>query len=176
MLANFKDTILLRVLCNFLQAEWCVSWQANHHEIVWYFIYFCEVFFFSIVVIEFDVFSKSWIKFCTLWWKDEWESLYKGLRLSFVSRLSVRCWPQRFDRGKQVFIMLSDDLLLGTSQYLSSRRDRRNFFFGGGGRGGDRIIRAIWKPYYQRLRFWVVLLPLVQLKILNVDKTASKWL
>ena len=46
LLANFKDTILLRVLCNFLQAEWCVSWQANHHEIVWYFIYFCEVFFF----------------------------------------------------------------------------------------------------------------------------------
>ena len=143
LLANFKDTILLRVLCNFLQAEWCVSWQANHHEIVWYFIYFCEVFFFSIVVIEFDVFSKSWIKFCTLWWKDEWESLYKGLRLSFVSRLSVRCWPQRFDRGKQVFIMLSDDLLLGTRQYLSSRRDRRNFFFfwrgGGGGGGGGSL-------------------------------------
>ena len=25
LLVNFKDTILLRVLCNFLQAEWCVS-------------------------------------------------------------------------------------------------------------------------------------------------------
>ena len=135
LLANFKDTILLRVLCNFLQAEWCVSWQANHHEIVWYFIYFCEVFFFSIVVIEFDVFSKSWIKFCTLWWKDEWESLYKGLRLSFVSRLSVRCWPQRFDRGKQVFIMLSDDLLL---VFISIYRQGGigGFFFGGGGGGG----------------------------------------
>ena len=109
---------------------------------------FARSFFFSIVVIEFDVFSKSWIKFCTLWWKDKWESFYKGLRLSFVSRLSVRCWPQRFDRGKQVFIMLSDDLLLGTRQYLSSRRDRRIFFFLGG--GGDRLIS------FRRIKGWVI--------------------
>ena len=36
--------------------------------------------------------------------------------------------------------------------------------------------RAIWKPFYQRLRFWVVLTVRVRLKILNVDSTASKWL
>ena len=122
--------------------------KSSWNRLIFYL--FLRGLFFSIVVIEFDVFSKSWIKFCTLWWKDEWESLYKGLRLSFVSRLSVRCWPQRFDRGKQVFIMLSDDLLLGTRQYLSSRRDRRNFFFFGGGRGGDRLIS------FRRIKGWVI--------------------
>ena len=116
--------------------------KSSWNRLIFY-LFLRGLFFFSIVVIEFDVFSKSWIKFCTLWWKDEWESLYKGLRLSFVSRLSVRCWPQRFDRGKQVFIMLSDDLLLGTRQYLSSRRDRRIFFWGGGG-WGDRLI-SFWR-------------------------------
>ena len=42
--------------------------------------------------------------------------------------------------------MLSDDLLLGTRQYLSSRRDRRNFFF----RGGDRLIS------FRRIKGWVI--------------------
>ena len=47
--------------------------------------------------------------------------------------------------------MLSDDLLLGTRQYLSSRRDRRNFFFsGGGGGGGDRLIS------FRRIKGWVI--------------------
>ena len=52
-----------------------------------------------------------------------------------VYRLSHDCQLD-VDRGKQVLIMLSEDLLLGTSQYLSSRRDRRNFFLGGGGGAG----------------------------------------
>ena len=53
-----------------------------------------------------------------------------------IYRLSHDCQLD-VDRGKQVLIMLSEDLLLGTSQYLSSRRDRRNFFLGGGGGRGS---------------------------------------
>ena len=40
--------------------------------------------------------------------------------------------------------MLSDDLLLGTRQYLSSRRDRRIFFFFGGGGGGGGIAFSVF--------------------------------
>ena len=56
LLANFKDTILLRVLCNFLQAEWCqLASKSSRNRLIFY---LSLRDFFLIVVIEFDVFYK----------------------------------------------------------------------------------------------------------------------
>ena len=52
-----------------------------------------------------------------------------------VYRLSHDCQLD-VDRGKQVFIMLSEDLLLGTSQYLETG----HYLSPGGGR---RILEGI---------------------------------